>query len=157
MTSSRDGDRPGVLAVPRTTDPLTRTRRQRSWGAPQPRHSGPPGWPASVPPPDVEGWQGPALAWLLDHCPPDYRAYAAWRRHPAALAWVATCHIEAQLEAMRAAYRRARVELGEQLGSEALADVLADLEAEGVRMLAAQRSAGLLYDAMQGRRYVPRL
>mgnify|MGYP006143897815 CR=1 FL=1 len=38
----------------------------------------------------------PAVSWLLDHCPPDYRGYAGWRRYPVALAWVATRHIEAQ-------------------------------------------------------------
>jgi hypothetical protein len=93
----------------------------------------------------------------LDHCPPDYRAYAGWRRYPVALAWVATRHIEAQLEAMRQAYREARVELGDLVPADGLAQVLADLEAEGVRLLAARRSAGLLYDALQGKRYVPRL
>ena len=42
-------------------------------------------------------------------------------------------------------------------GADWLAQVLADLETEGVRLLAARRSAGLVYDALQGRRYVPRL
>ena len=46
---------------------------------------------------------------------------------------------------------------GDHLTSEGLAQVLADLEAEGVRLLAARRSAGLVYDALQGKRYVPRL
>lgn len=110
-----------------------------------------------MPPPDVEGWQVPAVSWLLDHCPPDYRGYAGWRRHPVALAWVATRHIEAQLVAMRQAYREARVELGEVVSAEGLTQILADLEAEGVRLLAARRSAGLVYDALQGKRYVPRL
>lgn len=99
----------------------------------------------------------PAVSWLLDHCPPDYRGYAGWRRHPVALAWVATRHIEAQLVAMRQAYREARVELGEVVSAEGLTQILADLEAEGVRLLAARRSAGLVYDALQGKRYVPRL
>lgn len=99
----------------------------------------------------------PAVSWLLDHCPPDYRAYAGWRRHPVALAWVATRHIEAQLEAMRQCYREARVELADLVPTEGLAQILADLENEGVRLLAAKRSAGLLYDALQGKRYVPRL
>ena len=99
----------------------------------------------------------PAVSWLLDHCPPDYRGYAGWRRYPVALAWVATRHIEAQLVAMRQAYREARVELGELVPADGLAQILADLEAEGVRLLAAKRSAGLLYDALQGKRYVPRL
>jgi hypothetical protein len=94
---------------------------------------------------------------LLDFCPADYRAYAGWRRNPVALAWLATRHIDAQLVAMRQAYREARVELAEQVTSEGLAQILADLEAEGVRLLAARRSAGLVYDALQGKRYVPRL
>lgn len=110
-----------------------------------------------MPPPESPGWQVPAVSWLLDHCPADYRAYAAWRRNPVALAWLATRHIDAQLVAMRQAYREARVELGEHVTAEGLAQVLADLEAEGVRLLAARRSAGLVYDALQGKRYVPRL
>lgn len=121
------------------------------------RASGPPGWPASVPPPEVEGWQVPAVSWLLDHCPADYRAYAGWRKHPVALAWVATRHIEAQLVAMRQAYREARVELGEHVTSQGLTEILASLEAEGVRLLAAKRSASLVLEALRGKRFVPRL
>lgn len=117
----------------------------------------PPGWPPLVPPPESPGWQIPAVSWLLDFCPADYRMYAGWRRQPVALAWVTTRHIDAQVVAMRQAYREVRVELGEHLTTEGLAQVLADLETEGVRLLAARRSAGLLYEAFQGRRYVPRL
>lgn len=118
---------------------------------------GPPGWPASVPPPEVEGWQVPAVSWLLDHCPADYRAYAGWRKHPLALAWVATRHIDAQLVAMRQAYREARVELGDHIPSEGLTEILGNLEAEGVRLLAARRSASLVLEALRGKRFVPRL
>jgi hypothetical protein len=117
----------------------------------------PPGWPRQVPPPESPGWQVPAVSWLLDFCPADYRLYAGWRRQPVALAWLATRHIDAQLVAMRQAYRDARVELGEHLTPEGIAQVLADLEAEGVRLLEARRGAGLVHDALQGRRYVPRL
>ena len=39
----------------------------------------------------------------------------------------------------------------------ATAQILTDLESEGVRLLAARRSAGLIYEALQGKRYVPRL
>ncbi len=132
--------------------------RAASPGSPGGRkRTGPPGWPAAVPPPDAEGWRVPATAWLLDHCPSDYRRYAAWRRHPVALAWVAVHHLDAQLGAMRTAYREVRVDLGELIGPEAVADVLADLEAEGVRLLAARRGAGLVLEAMQGRQFIPRL
>ena len=117
----------------------------------------PPGWPPLVPPPESHGWQVPAVSWLLDFCPSEYRLYAGWRRQPVALAWMTTRHIDAQLVAMRQAYREVRVELGDHLTSDGLAQVLADLETEGVRLLAARRSAGLVYDALQGKRYVPRL
>jgi hypothetical protein len=58
---------------------------------------------------------------------------------------------------MRQAYREARVELGDLVPAGGLAQILTDLESEGVRLLAAKRSAGLVYDAMQGKRYIPRL
>lgn len=117
----------------------------------------PPGWPAQVRPAGADGWVDTAVGWLLDQCPADYRGYAAWRRHPVALAWVTTRHVDAELEAARAAYREVRVDLGDHLTPEALGEVLQVLEAEGLRLRAAARAAGLLYDALQGKRYVPRL
>ena len=36
----------------------------------------PPGWPRSVRPPGVPGWEESAAAWLLDQCPPEYRGIA---------------------------------------------------------------------------------
>ena len=117
----------------------------------------PPGWPAAVPPPGAPGWQPAAASWLLDHCPPDYRAYAAWRRHPVALAWVTVRHVDAQLAAMREAYRQARVELGDVLPADGLEQVLENLEAEGLRLRGAARSARLLQDALRGKQYIPRL
>jgi hypothetical protein len=110
-----------------------------------------------VPPPDSPGWQAPAVAWLLDHCPSDYRGYAGWRKNPVALAWVAVRHIDAQLEAMRQAYREVRIDLGDVVSIEALAEIQSDLEAEGLRLRASARGAQLLYAALQGRRYVSRL
>lgn len=110
-----------------------------------------------MPPPDSPGWQQPAVAWLLDHCPSDFRGYAGWRKNPVALAWVAVRHIDAQLEAMRRAYGEARVDLGDLVTTEALSEIQSDLATEGLRLRASARGAKLLYDALQGRRYVPRL
>ncbi len=95
--------------------------------------------------------------WLLDHCPPDYRGYAGWRKNPIALAWLADRHIAGQVSAMRQAYREARVQLGEHVTTEALTEILANLEAEGLRLVAAKRSSALLLEAMQGKRFIPRL
>ncbi len=58
---------------------------------------------------------------------------------------------------MRQAYREARVELGPAVSPEALAQIMTALEAEGLRLVAADRSVGLIYEAMRGRRFAPRL
>jgi len=97
------------------------------------------------------------VSWLLDQCPSDYRGYPGWRKNPVALAWVAVRHIEAELEAMRQAYREVRVDLADLVTAEALAQIQSDLEAEGLRLRACARGARLLFDALQGKRYVPRL
>lgn len=110
-----------------------------------------------MPPPDSPDWPAAAVSWLLDHCPSDYRGYAGWRRNPVALAWVAVRHIDAELEAMRQAYREVRVDLGDLVSEQALAQIQSDLAAEGLRLRAAARAARLLGDALQGKRYVPRL
>jgi hypothetical protein len=105
----------------------------------------PPGWPPGVPPAHTPGWEPPAIAWLLDSCPPDYRLYAGWRKNPVALAWLADRHIDGQITAMRQAYREAR------------AEIMGNLEAEGLRLVAAKRSAALLLEALQGKHFIPRL
>lgn len=55
------------------------------------------------------------------------------------------------------AYREARVELGGHVTAEALAEIMTGLEAEGLRLVAAKRSAALILEAMQGKRIIPRL
>ena len=84
----------------------------------------PPGWPPGIPPAHTPGWEPPAVAWLLDNCPPDYRLYAGWRKNPVALAWLADRHIDGQIAAMRQAYREARVELGPHVTTEALTEIM---------------------------------
>ena len=97
------------------------------------------------------------MLWLLDQCPPDYRSYAGWRRHPIALAWLAGRHLDGQVVAMREAWREARVAIGSDVPPEALAEILAQIEQEGMRLRAASRSAGLLHEALQGKVFAPRL
>lgn len=109
------------------------------------------GWPDDVPPVGVPGWEQAAVTWLFDQCPADYRSYAAWRRHPVALAWVAVRHLRAELEAMRGAWRDVRVDLGPSLPPGALGDVMGSLNHEGLRIRAALRSAELLLEALRAR------
>lgn len=121
------------------------------------RRAAPPGWPRAVPPPTAPGWQASATSWLLDHCPADYRGHETWRRHPVLLAWLATRHLDGQLVAMRQAYRDLRVDMADLLDADVIRTALTDLEAEGLRLRAARRGAGLVLDALQGKRYIPRL
>ena len=83
--------------------------------------------------------------------------YAGWRKNPIALAWLADRHIDAQVGAMRQAYREARVELGPHVTTEALSEIMTNLEAEGLRLVAAKRSSALLLEALQGKQFIPRL
>lgn len=117
----------------------------------------PPGWPPGVLPMGAAGWEASAGAWLIDQCPPDYRGHAVWRRYPQALAWVAGLHVSAELEAMREAFRRVRVELSEQVDPEVVMEARHALEAEGLRLRAVQRGVELVSAALRGEVYVPRL
>ena len=97
------------------------------------------------------------MPWLLDQCPADYRAYDVWRRHPEALAWIAARHVAGEVEAMRSAYRVARIDLAERVPPETLPEVIDALESEGLRLRAVAHAASLVWEAMTGKRYVPRL
>ena len=50
----------------------------------------PPGWPTGVHPPGSDDFEATAIAWLLDVVPPDFRLHGVLRRHPTALAAMAT-------------------------------------------------------------------
>ena len=117
----------------------------------------PPGWPPEVRPPGAPGWERTAVAWLLDLCPPDYRAYEVLRTHPVVLARFARGHVEAGVEATRRGLASARAELRGLVAPEALEAALVAYEREGARLLALRRSAALVEEALQGRRFVRRL
>ncbi|WP_462417412.1 hypothetical protein [Kytococcus sp. Marseille-QA3725] len=117
----------------------------------------PPGWPAAVRPVDAPGWQEDAVAWLLDLCPADFRAYRGWRRHPVMLAWIAERHVAGQVEVLRQAWRDVRLQVGVHVPPEALPSLLEHLAAEGRRLAEARRGAELISEALQGGRWVPRL
>lgn len=114
--------------------------------------AGPPGWPSAVPPPGAPGWQVAAASWLLDLCPSEFRGYPSTRRHLALLAWLAGHHVDAQLVALRQAYRTIRVELSGRLPEGAVEQAMTDIELEGVRLRAARRGTQLIAEALEDRR-----
>lgn len=117
----------------------------------------PPGWPAAVHPPGATDWERTAVAWLLDLCPSEYRAHPALTTRPLALSWLAQRHVVAQGQANAAAKAAARSELNDRVDAAAVERVLEVLEHEHARLRAAYRAVGLVDEALQGRRYVPRL
>ena len=114
----------------------------------------PPGWPAGVPPPGTEEFTRAATNWLLDHCPPDFRAHEVLRRHPVALARLASEQLAAAVEACRSGYRTARAELADAVTPDVLEAVLVVYEREGRRLVAAGRAADLLGRALRGDTFV---
>jgi hypothetical protein len=124
------------------------------------RRHGPPGWPQEVPPPDaadVEDWRVDAVAWLLDQAPPEYRGYPTVRHHPQFLVWLVGHHVHAQQEANRRATSTARRDLAHVLPPEAAPGVFDVLEREELRLRRIARAVALLQQAMEGRKFVPRL
>jgi hypothetical protein len=117
----------------------------------------PTGWPEGLPPPESEDFEPAAVAWLLDHAPPEFRAHSVLRRHPLALVIVVQHYTTGALAASRQAYAGVRRELGELVSAQTIAEVLTALEHEGVRLARLDRELGLVADALEGRRWVPRL
>ena len=85
-------------------------------------------------------------------CPSEFRAYPSLRRHLVLLAWLAGHHVDAQLVALRQAYRTIRVDLTDRLPEGAVEQAMTDIELEGVRLRAARRGTLLISEALQDRR-----
>ena len=117
----------------------------------------PPGWPAQVRPPGAPDWERSAVAWLLDLCPPDYRAHEVLRRHPVILARFAAEHVAAGVAAAKQGLATARAELRDLVPPEAIDAAVAAYEREGDRLAAAGRSVAAVAAALRGERWVPRL
>jgi hypothetical protein len=117
----------------------------------------PPGWPTEVRPPGAPDWERTAVAWLFDLCPPDYRAYDVLRAHPVVLARFAAGQVGAAVEAARAGLGTARAELRDLVPAEVVEAAVAAYEREGQRLEATARAVTLVEQALQGKRFVPRL
>lgn len=122
-----------------------------------PTYVAPPGWPAQVRPPDAPDWERTAVNWLFDICPPEFRAHRALRRHVVVLARFAVLHVEASQDACRRGLSEARGALREVADLETVEAAVEAFQAEGARLLGVRRAAGLVEEALRGRRFVARL
>jgi hypothetical protein len=117
----------------------------------------PPGWPRAVRPPDAPDWESTAARWLLDLCPPEYRSYAALRRHVVVLARFAVRHVEACQAAVKRGLSEARAELRDVATLDVVEAAVETWLAEEARLAGVRRAVGLVEEALRGRRYVARL
>jgi hypothetical protein len=102
-----------------------------------------------VPPPGAPDWERQASAWLFDICPGHYREYDVLRRHPVILARLAKAQVEAQIQAARAGWTGARVELRELSTPEVVQSVMTMYEREGARLTGIAREVDLIADALE--------
>jgi hypothetical protein len=117
----------------------------------------PPGWPVQVRPPDAPDWERTAQNWLLDICPPEYRAYPTLRRHLVVLARFAVLHVEASQLAARRGLSQARAELRDVASLDVVEAAVQTWQAEDARLSGVRRAVGLVEEALRGRRFVARL
>lgn len=122
-----------------------------------PTHVAPPGWPQEVRPPDAPAWERTAAAWLLDLCPSDYRRYAGLRRHVVVLARFAVLHVEANQAAVRRGLSEARADLRDVADDSVVEAAVQTFLLEDARLVGVRRAAGLVEEALRGRRFVARL
>ena len=117
----------------------------------------PPGWPEQVRPPGAPDWQSQAVGYLLDHCPPDFRAEGLFRRHPAVLAVFAAECVRGQQRAAMDGLAASRVDLAE-LAAPDVIDHAVDLwQQEAARLVRVARGVDLLRRALAGERFVPKI
>jgi hypothetical protein len=117
----------------------------------------PPGWPGQVRPPGAPGWEPTAIAYLLDCCPADFRAYRVLRNHPVVLAQFALHFVNGQHEASQRGLAEVRTSLSDCVEPDVVdAATQAWLE-QDARLARVRRAVTLLDEALRGRVFVRKL
>jgi hypothetical protein len=117
----------------------------------------PPGWPSEVRPPGAPGWEATAIAYLLDCCPSDFRAYRVLRNHPVVLAEFASHFVNGQHDASQRGLAAARTSLSECVEPDVVEAATEAWLEQGARLARTRRSVTLLAEALRGRVFVRRL
>ncbi|HEX5907520.1 MAG TPA: hypothetical protein VFY56_10925 [Propionibacteriaceae bacterium] len=117
----------------------------------------PPGWPPQVRPPGASGWEATAIAYLLDCCPPDFRAYRVLRNHPVVLAQFAAHFVNGQDEASRRGLAAVRTSISEYVEAEVVEAATQAWLEQGARLARTRRAVALIEEALRGRVFVRKL
>jgi hypothetical protein len=110
-----------------------------------------------LPDPESSEFGARVSAWLLDLCPPEYRNASVLRRHPVLLARLTALHVQGDLAAARSAYSGVRRDLAGRIPPEAIEEALVALSRAGADLAARVREVELVEEALQGRRWRPKL
>jgi len=110
-----------------------------------------------VRPPGAPGWEATAIAYLLDCCPADFRAYRVLRNHPVVLAEFASHFVEGQHEASQRGLAAVRTSLSESVEPDIVEAATEVWLEQGARLVRTRRSVALLADAVRGRVFVRKL
>ncbi len=97
------------------------------------------------------------MGWLLDLCPPEYRTYPTLRRHAVVLARFTVLHVEACQAAVNRGLSEARGGLREVADDLVVEAAVETWQRESARLIGVRRAAGLVEEALRGRRFVARL
>jgi hypothetical protein len=117
----------------------------------------PPGWPDQVRPPGAVDWEATAVAFLLDCCPADFRAYPVLRRHPVVLARFAAEFLEGHCQAAQHGLAGLRVRLDGYAGPEVIEEATLAWQEQSARLIRTRRAVALVEDALRGRVFVRKL
>ena len=117
----------------------------------------PPGWPAQVRPPGAPDWEPTAMNFLLDCCPPDFRAYRVLRNHPVVLARFAARFVEGQHRCTQEGLAEIRTSLKDLVASGVIEAAAEAWLAEDARLARTRRAVMLVEQALRGQAFVRKL
>ena len=117
----------------------------------------PAGWPDAVRPPGAPDWEASAVAFLLDCCPHDYRAYQVLRKHPVVLARFAAEFVESQVRACRTGIGGVRASLDDMVPPEAVADATEAWLEQEAALKRRRREVALVEEALRGKVFIRKL
>ena len=117
----------------------------------------PPGWPAQVRPPGAPDWESTAIGFLLDCCPPDFRAYRVLRNHPVVLARFAARFVEGQHRCTQEGLAEIRTSLKDLVASGVVEAAAEAWLAEDARLARTRRAVLLVEQALRGQAFVRKL
>ncbi len=117
----------------------------------------PAGWPEQVRPPGAPDWEQSAIAFLLDCCPADYRAYPVLRRHPIVLARFASAFVESQLRASKDHLAEIRADLRGYVTPEVVQSAADVCQEQAAHLVRVRRAVALVEESLRGKVFIRKL